>query len=270
MIDFDSIDEWAPDLSRALTSGIPTDLRQHLVRAAPTYIEDALDVTLAQAGRDAVIDLTLRWIESTTVAAYHGTRLTDSELASVRSEGLVPLVADARRNRLERALSRHPLWPQVCGRLPEALRKYGAGGTAGIREGQVHLTLSKTGLVHAFNHYLIGGSEFDQQVALDLLGEDGRALLGEDGTARVIQFAVPGPAAIQTTHPFFSVQMMRDRGEVPNLVGDLLASWSYKQVHPEFQSRRLETDCGLFFRATVPAAWISAIDTLNDSAFVPR
>lgn len=270
MIDFDNIDEWAPDLSRALAPALPTDLRRQLIQAAPKYIEDARDLALALVGRDTVIDFTLRWIESTVVAGYHGTRLTDTELASVRAEGLVPLVAETRRNRLERALSRHPRWPEVCSRLPEALRKYGSDGKAGIREGQAHLTLSRAGLVHGFNHYLIGGSEFDQQVAAELIGQDGRALLYEDGTARVIQFAVPGAIAIQSAHPFISVKMLRERGEVPNLVDDLLASWSYKQVHPDFQSCRLESDCGLLFRTTVPADWIAAIDTLHDSDLPPK
>lgn len=265
MIQFDDIDEWAPDLSSALALIVSESVRQRLIRAELQYIEDAREFVLAESGRDTLIDAVLRWLESRDIVCYHGTRLTEGELESVQSLGLVPLVAAARRDRLARALSRHPMWQQASDRLPSVLASYGPGGVSGVREGQVHLTLSRAGLTESFNHYLIRGSEFDQRVAAELLGDDGRALLASDGHARVIQVAVPGRIAILAAHPFFPVDTMRDRGEIPNLVAEFLASWSFKQAHPAFQSKALRMDCGLFFREAIPAEWIVGIETVPDS-----
>ena len=161
MIDFDEIDDWAPELSDVLSQCVPHTFERRVADAAPEYVEDALDLLFESAGRDVVIDATLAWIRSSTVAGYHGSRLSDEEVASVRSIGLIPLQAETRRDRLVRALSPHPRWREVADRLTPVLRNHGPGGAAGRREGQAHLTLSRCGLVDDFNHYLTNGSELD-------------------------------------------------------------------------------------------------------------
>jgi hypothetical protein len=112
---------------------------------------------------------------------YHGSRLTQDEVASIREIGLIPLVAAARRSRLARAFSTHPRWTNVADQLDAAIHAHGAGERAGRREAQVHLTLSRSGLTGSFNHYLTHGSEFDQHVAYALLGQEGKDLLATDG-----------------------------------------------------------------------------------------
>jgi hypothetical protein len=262
MIDFDEIDDWAPELSDVLSQWVPRTFERRVADAAPEYVEDALDLLFESAGRDAVIDATLAWICSSTVAGYHGSRLSDEEVESVRSIGLIPLQAETRRDRLVRALSPHPRWREVADRLTSVLQNHGPGGAAGRREGQAHLTLSRCGLVDGFNHYLTHGSEFDQHAAHELLGADGKELLAKDGKPTVLRVAVPGPRALDAAHPHFGVDDMRTRGEVPNLVREFLEAWSYKLAHPAFRSRTLKVDCGMVFRSTIPAAWIVGIATV--------
>jgi hypothetical protein len=76
MVCFEDIDEWAPTLSGVLLPLAPPDIQRRLQIAAPEYIEDARDFFLRFAERDSVIDTILRWVQSTSIAGYHGTRLT--------------------------------------------------------------------------------------------------------------------------------------------------------------------------------------------------
>ena len=212
-----------------------------------------LDLLFSCTNREKIIKATLEWIRTTTVAGYHGSRLIDLEVDSIRSLGLLPLEAPARRERLVRALSCHPRCNEEA--LDAAVLKYGEGNRAGRREGQVSLTLSRCGLLHGFNHYLAHGSEFDQHVAYALLGDERKELLRQDGKARIIQVAVPGDIALNRANRYFTVDERVARGEVPHLVDEFLKAWSYTLTHPDF-------DCGMGFCETVPFDWIVDIDTL--------
>lgn len=260
LIDFDDIDQWGPELSAVLHPFLPESIGAEMVASAPQYVEDALDLLFNMSDRDAVIDTTVNWIRSKSVAGYHGSRLADTEIASIRAIGLIPLKAEARRYRLERALSRHPEFR--ASRLDSVIHAHGQGGVAGRREDQVHLTLSKAGLTDGFNHYLTHGAEFDQHVAYALFGAEGKALLATDGQATVIRVAVPGSLALDAAHPYLNIDGMRARGDVPNLVKDILTAWSYWLARPGFQSRTLKIDCGMIFSSTVSADWIVGFERL--------
>ena len=212
---------------------------------------------------DAVLGAVVEWIKATSIAAYHGSRLTETEVESVRADGLRPLNHRCRKARLERALSHHPRWPAVKGSLDQCLREHGPGGKAGAREGRVDLTLSRRGLVEGFNHYLTRGSEFDQHAAYDLLGNDGRELLRRDGQARVVVLDVPGDRALAAANPYVSVDDPLRQGEAPNLAREFLQAWSYGLADPDFDYCTPPVDCGLIFSSTVPPAWIVDIDTLT-------
>ena len=263
MVDFDDIDGWSAELGSALQPCVSEATAGTLVAAAPELIEDARDLLFDLADRDAVIDKTLAWIRSTSLVGYHGSRLVDAEVASVRKEGLVPLRALERRDRLARALSLHPRWSEVEGQLDATLQAYGGSGVAGSREGQVHLTLSRSGLLNGFAHYLTHGAEFDQHVAHALLGPEGVELLATDGDPRVFRVVVRGDLALEAAHPIFSIYDLRRRGDVPNLVNAFLKSWSFRLAYPGFQSRTLRTDSGMVFRHVVPAAWVVGVETLT-------
>lgn len=253
LLDFDAIEEWHGDLSQALSDLLPPDLQQTIVASRPQYVEDARELVLASGRREDIIDRTLAWIESNTVLGYHGTRLTKGELGSLLKNGIRPLSAPDRRDRLQRALSKHPKWAQEGSRLDFEMEQ-----NARHRTGQVHLTLSRSGLVDDFNHYIIAGSEFDQRVAFALLGSEGEKLLREDGEPLVVKVGVPGKEAITAAHPYFTVDDMRRRGDLPNLVGEFLASWAYRVGDRTFQPGRICVDCGLVFFSPVPPEWILA------------
>lgn len=113
-----------------------------------------------------------------------------------------------------------------------------------------------SGLMHGFNQYLVYGFEFEQHVAYSLLEKDGLQLLSVYGKPKIVKVAVPGELALKAAHPFFTLEDMRDRESVPNIVREFLTSWSYRASNPDFQSRRLKVDCGMIFRTAVPATWI--------------
>jgi hypothetical protein len=253
VIDFNSIEEWEADLRAALSSCVTDATISEIVRSNPEYVEDARDLLFKHAGRgrDGVIDATLAWIRSSSITAYHSTRLIDAEIQSVRRLGLVPLSAGARRARLYRALSGHDGWAVAQSRMDKVLADLGQDNSSGDREGQVHLTLSRAGLANGFNHYLTHGAEFDQHAAQALLGEEGLALLAKDGKKTIIQAFFAGDRALQACHPYLTVEDLRNRGDVPNLVDQFLKAWSYRLAHPCFDPRTLEFDCGFVFKETV-------------------
>jgi hypothetical protein len=256
MLEFDDIDAWAPSLKNALQAHVSEDAYRAVATSKPEYIEDALETFFGLTDRDAIIHSTLSWVESKKIIGFHGTRLTDKEIASVLLDGLVPLAAGARRERLIRALSRDPNWSMVEGRLDEVIDAHGEGNTSGHRQGQIHLTLSEAGLVGGFNHYLTHGSEFDQHVAFELLGQAGQDYLARDGVAILFRVAVPGPCALEAAHPFFTVEDACNVGEVPNIVKEFLSAWTFHQTDQSFRPTELKVDCGMIFKSTIPPEWI--------------
>jgi hypothetical protein len=116
MLDFDSIDDWAPVIAKDLSGHVPNSVATKILSAAPECIEDALDLLFKLTDRNAVINVVVNLIRRETIAGYHGSRLTDEEITSIQSSGLTPLEAQARRRRLLRALSPHRKWQKVAGR----------------------------------------------------------------------------------------------------------------------------------------------------------
>ena len=260
LIDFDNIDDWFPLLGVALRKCLPNDIAEAMRKADPEFIEDARDFLFECASRNAVIDGATEWLRKNTLVGYHGTRLTEGELAAVHSLGLVPLVAEARRDRLTRALSSHPEWHEARRRLSEVLDRLGPRGKAGKREGQVHLTLSRGGLLAGFDHYVRYGAEFDYHAAHDLLGKEGQELLKLDGKPLLIKFAIPGEIALNAAHPYFSANDLRARGDVPNIVDDFLSAWAFRLKKHNFQPSTQHIDCGMIFYESVPPEWIVGIE----------
>lgn len=256
ILDFDNIADWSASLDSALFPLLSGSARKKLLSAKLEFIEDSQELLFAVAGRDAVIDTVLNWLYSKKLIGHHGTRITDAETDSIQSHGLIPLNGIDRRNRLIRVLSLHPKWNEVAHRLDEVILSLGPKEREGRREGQVHLTLSLDSLLRNFNHYLVYGSEFDQNAARELLGTDGLELLSRDGESKVVKVAIPGVAAVMAAHPIFSVDKVRSDGETPNIVNEITKFWSYRISHPNIHSRHLSIDCGMMFQEAIPADWI--------------
>ncbi|WP_435403462.1 hypothetical protein [Halomonas sp. MA07-2] len=266
MIEFDAIDVWGDQLDDVLRPIVSIAALEKIRAQKFEYVEDARQMLFELSERDEIVEAILVWLLSGTLAAYHGSRLTDEDVAEIQRNGLRPLSSHRRRERLTRALSPHPRWADAEARLDSVLEAHGKGERAGRREGQVHLTLSRSGLLNSFNHYLTHGAEFDQHVAENLLGQEGVDLLGFDGKPRIIKVAVPGAEALASAHPFFSIDDLRKRGEVPNLVSDFIDAWSYRLSHPDFQSQTLHVDSGMMFHEVVPHKWIVEVETISVTA----
>lgn len=257
IIDFDDISTWENDLINFLgplfSKHIPALQKHH------EYVEDSLDTLLASTDRQKIIEATLDWISRNEIASYHGSRLTLDELNSVKRHGLLPLVAQARDERIRRALSAHPKWQSVSRSLPELIERGANGVHIGNRTNQVHLTLSRNALENGFNHYITHGSEFDQSIACQLLGQEGVDLLSLDGEPYIFAFAVPGQLAISAAHRYFSPEEMISRGSVPNIVNEFLKILSYRQFDPSYTPDRLKVHCGLVFKINVPTTWLISV-----------
>lgn len=261
--DFDRIDLWGPELTLVLDGLVPSDVRQTVARSAPEYIEDARDRLFGLSDQHAITSAIAAWLRERPVAGYHGSRLTPEELAGIERDGLRPLRVEDRRSRLVRALGGHAEWPQLRQQLDEALALHGAGERSGRREGQVHLTVSKAGLVRSFNHYLTHGAEVDQHIAQYLLGEAGVALLAQDGEPTLIRFFVPGAIALDACNPYASLS------DSINLVADIIPEWAYWLAAPIRASECIYADCGMMFRSSVPAAWIASHEIVPASDLSP-
>ena len=267
MLDYDEYLSWGPRLKAILAHVVPEALTMRLKASEPPpeFFGRALyDLVLPHTDRAALVEAATEWIRTSTVAAYHGTRLTDCELAAVRAEGLLPLDGDSRRRRIMRALSSHPDWRVQAGRLDAVLHDYGKNWKAGKRLGQVHLTLSRSGLLYHFNQYLVYGSEFDRHVADELLGDEGTALLRRDGQARLIRIAVPGTDALKAANPWSTLRA----DEIPYLAKELLETWADEIFFPNWAGTPEAVDCGIrwYNYQPVPPSWIESVETIRNCA----
>jgi hypothetical protein len=258
MVDLDNIEDWAPTFTAAQENNVPEAMSARMVEESPRLPDDAVGKLFGLTDRKALTAATVSWIRSTTIAAYHGTRLTDAEATSVLASGLIPLKATARRVRLERALSRHPRWPDVSELLDPAIAACAKG-----REGRVTLAFSRSALTNDYNHYLTHGSEFDQCVAEHLLGKEGVHLLSTDGNRTLIQVEVPGSTALKAANPSWSAEEILAREEVPQLAREFLEAWSYWLAHPDRKPKSLGISCDMALNYAVRASWILSIDTLT-------
>jgi hypothetical protein len=256
--DFDKIGEWAPRLSAALQALVPNRVRERVRTGTVEWLEEALDIILEEVEQSDLIDETRAWLRAQTIKAYHGSRLSPDEIASVRAGGLMTLDPTTRKDRLAMILSRHPNWAEASIGIDAAVRDFG-DGRFGRRQGQAHLTISRGALLTAFNHYLVEGSEFDQAVAVELLGKGARALLQEGRSPVLFTVEVPGDRAIEVDE-----RWLRD-GEMPGLVRHALRYWASWLYDPALDPGTQRVDFGLIFYENIPPDWVSDA-TLIDEA----
>ena len=111
MLDFDNNHAWGPELAAALGELVPDTVVAKLVANSPQYMEDARDLLLSCVDKTHIIDVTLSWIKSNSIAAYHGCRLDQFELEAVRTLGLLP----PRRPSAPASLAKSSLRPSAMG-----------------------------------------------------------------------------------------------------------------------------------------------------------
>jgi hypothetical protein len=263
MLDFDHIEAWGPELRCELAGAIPGDVSQIIASAKPKLIEDARDILFSKINQKVVLRLVANWLKLQTIFAFHGSRLTVKEIVDVRRDGLRVLKASDREWRLRTILSAHPRWSTVERSLKEVVDAYGVNwlqSNSRRREGSVHATISRAGLIKAFNHYLKYGSEFDQVVSQRLLEDEGVELLGGYGAPVIFKIAVPGAVAFHAANPYLPELPIG----LPHLVRELLDAWAFWLANPTCSTQALEVDCGLKFSTDVPPEWIIDCEQVAD------
>ncbi len=257
--DFDDIQHWWPKLSAHVSGLVPlTSARVAICSGEPKYIEDASEIFFSKvypekARFNAIV---AAWVKAQTVAAYHGSRLDDADIASIAQKGLNMLSTECRRQCLRKKLSFDPRWRED--KLDAVLKQLGASQSWGNREGQVHATISRASLLKGFNHYLTHGSEFDQCVVSLLFGEKAKELLAEYGSPVLVKLAIPGEKALAAANPYRLIS------ESHNLVREIIHVWTYWLADPAFVVAKQEYDCGLIFYNDVSSEWISSIEKVAD------
>jgi hypothetical protein len=269
VFDFDHIEEWGPRLCLELSGAVPRDVSQAIASGKPKLVEDARDILLSKVDQTIVLRLAVNWLKLQTIVAYHGSRLTAEEIVDVRRDGLRVLKATDREQRLRTILSAHPRWPTVERSLTEVVDAYGVNwlqNNSGRREGSVHATISRSGLIKSFDRYLKYGSEFDQMVSQRLLEDEGMELLGGYGSPVIFKIAVPGVVAFHAANPCLPELPIG----LPNLVRESLDAWAFWLANPTFSTQTLEVDCGLKFSADVPPEWIIDCEQVADPRVLKR
>lgn len=256
-LDFDDGASWLPSLHAYLRDFLPAGAEQRLKEADPEGPWSARDALGRAVDLYDLYQLTRTWIEDREVIAYHGSRLNDEQIASVAREGLRPLVAEDRIAALTAWLGTHPRWREIERRLPEAISF--VRRNSGSREGQVHLTLSRAGLLRQFNHYLVEGSEFDHHVANYLLRDEARDHHRHRGRAMLYRVRLPGRDAVAAANPHGEFR-------VPNLVDEVVQGLAWTMAMDHQETARREIDCGLILYETLtPSCIIEAIEIADDA-----
>lgn len=256
--DFDNIGEWAPRLSASLDELVPKRLRERVEEGPVEWLEDALEIIMEEVERVDLINATLTWLRAQTIIAYHGSRLSLEEIASVRAGGLMALNPATRRDRLVKILSCHTNWAGASIELDAAIHDFG-NGKFGRREGQAHLTISRGALLTSFNHYLVEGAEFDQVVAVKLLGKGAMVLLQQGRSPVLFTVEVPGNRAIEVGE-----RWLRD-GEMPGLVRQVLQFWANWLHDPSLDPGTQHVDFGLIFYEDIPPSWVTDVALIDEA-----
>lgn len=253
IIDFDQND-WMPSLDEVLRNLVTPSAKESLRQASFDYIENARDALIALSDGDAVIDAFLAWIRSNELRVYHGSRLTDNDVQDVLSEGLRPLNIGDRLKWLRSE------FPEIDGAISpaeadEVIRRE----MLSVRENQVHASLSRQAVLTEYEY--LDGSEFDRRFLQWAGHSDLVELLKQRGKSRLVTLKVPGDEALTAMHPIFPIEHLREKGEYPNLVEELLSEYAW-HLHDPTSERETVDSCLMFLRP-VPSDWIESVEIIE-------
>lgn len=269
ILDYDNIDEWSPWFDEIVGTIGPADLIERLHAATPEYVEDARTLAVSMVSRPALVAHLQNALAPYHVRVFHGTRVTEAELASIRLRGLRALVLQERRAALVAVFSKHPNWLEKESVLDDEIHRFGKGwdkaGTGKREDHSVHVCLSRAGLLHGCNHYLMHGAEVDQNVAMMLFDDNsGLDLLTCARKAYIVSFSAPYPDAALAANPYGFLSE-----DLPNLIDRFLGVWAYRKSHPKFTVVAQRDSIALRFPAPIPADRIERIELIDD-AVLPK
>lgn len=265
MIYFDDFETWGCSFDSLICNLIGREAIDHLALSSPEFIEDAGDFVASHTDISSISAEIHGWLINNEFCIFHGTRLLSEEILSVQKSGLLPLVALRREDRLRQILQSHPDWNSAEPNLLKTLEDLGPKGRAGRREQQVHFSLSRSGLVNGFRHYLDYGSEFDQHVVQQMFEDkSGLELLHAKTIPILVHVGISGAELIESAHPYSSYSEVVGMGEMPGLARTFLNSWAYKIANPSLNIESLRTDCCMMQRAATPPERILSIEHLDE------
>lgn len=244
LIYYDKFQTWEASFDDLVEPLIGPQNLTKLTTSEFEFIEDAGDFVSSLTGIKSISVEILSWLTKNEFCVFHGTRLLPKEVASIHDVGLQPLAALSRQDRLSEIFGNYDDWEIVKENLADVLGDVGPKQKQGRREGQVHFSLSRSGLANGFDHYLTHGSEFDQHVASRLFPDDsGLRLLQSRTVPYLIHVKMSGEDLVKGAHPHFSYQDVIKMGEVPGLGSAFLNAWAFKKSKPDFDIIKLRTDC---------------------------
>lgn len=231
----------------------------------PKYIEDARRFFENEIGLQKLVEELNSRLGTYAVRVYHGTRLGDVELASVKRHGLRPLTLIDRKDLLIECFKHHPDWEKEQHKLDDVLHRIGPGwersGYGKREDGGVHVCLSRAGLLHGCNHYLQHGAEVDHHVAYALFESDKSAedLLRVGRGARLVSFTAPFPEAAIAANPWGF-----PRDEMPSLLRTLFSAWAFSLSHESFSVVSQQDSVALKFPGSISADRLKIEDISDD------
>ena len=261
VIDYDQIDEWGPWIGVMVAEIASSEIGKAILESEPVYLEDAGAFLCDRIGRGRLIEHLAMRLAPYAVRMYHGTRVTDAELESIRTEGLKPLKLVDRKPALAAIFGEHPKWAEAKPHFEAVLHKFGPGEGAGPREDNcVHFCFSRTGLVRGCNHYLTHGAEVDRHIVHHLFGDEiALDLLRTHRRAKLVTFLSPFPKAAQAANPWgFPSE------DLPSLLGMLINAWGYRQAHPAFTVVSQRDCTAARFEGPILASQIERIVDVDD------
>ncbi|MFB9224008.1 hypothetical protein [Paracoccus cavernae] len=264
MIIYDLFETWDQSFGETIINLVGQSAVDSHRKMTFQYIQDAGDHIANHTDVSTASTAIQSWIAANVFCVYHGTRLLGREIHSIRQDGLRPLIAKDRESRLRAIFHQSPRWSIVKSKLAPAIEDIGSKGKYGSREGQIHFSLSRSGLENDFDHYLNYGSEFDQHVANDLFNDQtGLQLLKSATVPLLLHVQVSGDQLINGAHPIYSYDDIIASEEIPGLARTFLNTWAYKISNPNFDIKKLRTDCCMMLKNTIPPSHIIKIEELS-------
>ena len=259
MITLDEPATWLEAFDAAVGDLLSPDGRTALGQSSLEYPQDALEVALQHDTHGGLLRAAMEYIRGTTIAGYHGTRASDEEALSIRDRGLILLREEDRVPRLVRALSKHAKWSEKAHDLRPTIDRHGAKSKMAQRVGQIHLAATSADAMP----FARDGSEFDEFVAHDLFGDEGTALVRQDGAPRLVIVELPGAVALDAANPFTAVDEALSRDDIPHLARQFLTAWAYCVARPDAVATLSMAGCAMMLRSPIPPGWIREVRLLT-------
>jgi hypothetical protein len=269
VIDYDRLRTWSPWFSAAVTKVAGPAIIEAARASKPEYVENARRFFEDEIGVQRLVSGLSEELRPCSVRVYHGTRLSESELISVKSAGLRPLTLAERKPLLTGLFEAHPEWPKVKHRLDDIIRGLGVdwerSGVGRREDGCIHVCLSRAGLTLGCNHYLNNGAEVDQHVASLLFdSERAREFLRANRTPWLISFTAPFEEAARAASPWGFRQH-----EMPSLLRSLLQVWAFSLSDSTFRVGSLRDGVALRFPGEISADRLK-IESVSDRRLPKR